>query len=190
MEKENDNHQSKQQLMLEEEQIKAAQKNSLLFEPIYNKYYENIVRFIYQRVNTKEEAFDITSQVFYKCMLNLKKYEFRGIPFSAWLYRIALNELNMLYRNNKIEKVLNIDNAGLNNLITEVQEEDNEAKHNAIAQAIALLAEDEVHLIEMRFFEKRSFNEMGHILNITENNAKVRLYRCLDKVKQIINAKN
>ena len=112
MEKENDNHQSKQQLMLEEEQIKAAQKNSLLFEPIYNKYYENIVRFIYQRVNTKEEAFDITSQVFYKCMLNLKKYEFRGLPFSAWLYRIALNELNMLYRNNKLEKVLNIDNAG------------------------------------------------------------------------------
>jgi RNA polymerase sigma-70 factor (ECF subfamily) len=190
MAKENDYHQSKQQIQLEEEQIKAAQKNSLLFEPIYNKYYETIVRFIYQRVNTKEEAFDIASQVFYKCMLNLKKYEFRGLPFSAWLYRIALNELNMMYRNNKIEKVLNPDFDGLNNIIAEVKEDDNEAKHNAIAQAIALLAEDEIQLIEMRFFEKRSFKEIGDILTITENNAKVRLYRCLDKVKQMINAKN
>ena len=190
MEKENDHHQSKQQLLLEEEQIKAAQKNSLLFEPIYNKYYENIVRFIYQRVNTKEEAFDIASQVFYKCLLNLKKYEFRGLPFSAWLYRIALNELNMLYRNHKLEKVLNIDTAGLNNLMAEVHQEDNEEKHNAIAKAIALLPEEEMQLIEMRFFEKRAFSEIGQILNITENNAKVRLYRCLDKVKQIINAKN
>jgi RNA polymerase sigma-70 factor (ECF subfamily) len=96
----------------------------------------------------------------------------------------------MLYRNNKVEKVLNIDTVGLNHLIAEVQEEDNEAKHNAIAKAIALLPEEEMQLIEMRFFEKRAFSEIGQILNITENNAKVRLYRCLEKVKQIINAKN
>lgn len=190
MEKENDYNQSKQDILTEEGQIRAAQQNSLHFEPLYNKYYENLVRFIYQRVNTKEEAFDISSQVIYKCMINLKKYEFRGLPFSAWLYRIALNELNMLYRNNKLEKVLNIDNVGLNYLIEDMDTDDKESKHNAIANAIALLPEVEMQLIEMRFFEKRSFKEIGDILNITENNAKVRLYRCLDKVKQLMNSKN
>lgn len=190
MEKESEYHQSKQDILLEENQIKAAQQNSLLFEPLYNKYYEKIVRFIYQRVNTKEEAFDITSQVFYKCMLHLKKYEFRGLPFSAWLYRIALNELNMMYRSNKVDKVLNVDTAGLHYIAADIEEEDIEIKHTAIANAIALLPEEELHLIEMRFFEKRSFKEIGDILNINENNAKVRLYRCLDKVKMMIKVKN
>jgi len=190
MPKESDYHQSKQELLLEEEQIKAAQQNSLLFEPLYNKYYESIVRFIYQRVTSKDEAFDIASQVFYKCLLHLKKYEFRGLPLSAWLYRIALNELNMLYRSNKIEKVLNVDTNGLHHIAADIQEEDHESKHQAIANAIALLPGEDLMLIEMRFFEKRSFKEIGDILSITENNAKVRLYRCLDKVKQMINAKN
>jgi len=190
MQKENDYHLSKDEILLEEQQIKAAQQNTLLFEPLYNKYYENLVRFIYQRVNSKEEAFDITSQVFLKCMSHLKKYEFRGLPFSAWLYRIALNELNMLYRNNKIEKVLNIDSLGIIHLIVDIKEEDNEPKHKAITNAIAQLPEEEMLLIEMRFFEKRTFKEIGDILNITENNAKVRLYRSLDKVKLIIHAKN
>jgi len=190
MEKENVYHQSKQEILTEEQQIKAAQKNSLLFEPLYNKYYEKIVRFIYLRVNAKEEAFDITSQVFYKCMLNLNKYEFRGLPFSSWLYRIALNELNMLYRSNKLEKVLNVDSVSLNHLIVDLEEEDNESKHQAVANAIAILDDDERQLIEMRFFEKRSFSEIGEILSITENNAKVRLYRCLAKVKQLTNVKN
>jgi RNA polymerase sigma-70 factor (ECF subfamily) len=57
-------------------------------------------------------------------------------------------------------------------------------------ETASLLPSEDLMLIEMRFFEKRSFKEIGDILSITENNAKVRLYRCLDKVKQIINAKN
>jgi RNA polymerase sigma-70 factor (ECF subfamily) len=189
MGKENEYHQSKTNILEEENLIRAAQQNSLLFEPLYNKYYEKMVHFIYQRVNTKEEAFEITSQVFFKCMLHLKKYEFRGLPFSAWLYRIALNELNMLYRSNKVEKVLNVDSGGLQHIAIDMEQEDDELKHNAIARAIANLPEEEMQLIEMRFFEKRSFKEIGDILNITENNAKVRLYRCLDKIKMMIKAK-
>jgi RNA polymerase sigma-70 factor (ECF subfamily) len=138
MGKENDYHQSKQEILLEEEQIKAAQQNSLLFEPLYNKYYENIVRFIYQRVNAKEEAFDIASQVFYKCLLHLKKYEFRGLPLSAWLYRIALNELQMMYRSNKIEKVLNVDTAGLHHIAADIQQEDHESKHQEAVSKVIL----------------------------------------------------
>ena len=48
------------------------------------------------------------------------------------------------------------------------------------------LPEDELQLIEMRFFEKRSFKEIGEILEITENNAKVKTYRILEKLKKII----
>ena len=78
----------------ERELINLAKKNSKYFEPIYKKYHEQIFRFVYQRLNNEDDAADITSQVFLKALLNLEKYEFRGFPFSSWLYRIALNEVN------------------------------------------------------------------------------------------------
>ena len=82
-------------LRLEEELswILRAQKNPESFGPLYKKYHEQIFRYIYQRMNDEELAFDITSQVFIKAMTNLHKYEYRGVPFASWLYRIAKSEL-------------------------------------------------------------------------------------------------
>jgi RNA polymerase sigma-70 factor (ECF subfamily) len=55
-----------------------------------------------------------------------------------------------------------------------------------LPDVIAELNEDDLQLVEMRFFEKRPFKEIAEILNITENNAKVKLYRILDKMKTAI----
>ncbi|MBL7885021.1 MAG: sigma-70 family RNA polymerase sigma factor, partial [Bacteroidia bacterium] len=58
--------------------------------------------------------------------------------------------------------------------------------HDKIVSIISELPEDELQLIEMRFFEKRAFKEIGEILNITENNAKVKTYRIIEKLKKIV----
>jgi RNA polymerase sigma-70 factor (ECF subfamily) len=182
-------HQTSAQIESEENEIRAAQKNSLHFEVLYNRYFEPVVRFVYQRVNTKDDAYEIAQQVFLKALLNIKGYSFRGIPFSAWLFRIAINELNMAYRKDKKICAINIDTPSLQNLITELETNGNEEKHQAIARALTQLPSDEIQLIEMRFFEKRHFKEIGEILSITENNAKVKLYRTLDKIKNFLNLK-
>src|SRR5687767_5867099 len=95
-------HLTAEQIDSEEKLIKAAQDNPRNFEPLYKRYFERITRFVYHRVEDKELAFEITSQVFYKALDNIKKYKPMGVPFSAWLFRIAGNELNQLYRKNKM----------------------------------------------------------------------------------------
>lgn len=182
-------HQSPSQISHEETDILAAQKNSLHFEVLYNRYFESVVRFVYQRVNTKEESFEIAQKVFVKALENIRKYTFQGHPFSAWLFRIAINEMNLQFRNNNKIRAINIDSACLTNLIDEMEEDNLEEKHQLIAAALIELPEYELQLIEMRFFEGRNFREIGNILNITENNAKVKLYRTLDKIKIFLNVK-
>lgn len=184
-------HQSENNITQDLIWVQKAKEHPAHFEALYNKYYEQILKYVYQRVESKEEAYDITAQVFTKAMLHLSNYEFKGLPFSAWLYRIAANELNMLFRKNKVQHVINADINSLHQIKEEINfNEDDEEKINLILSEISNLNEDEIQLIEMRFFEKRSFKEISEILDITENNAKVKTYRVLDKLKEKLLKKN
>ena len=62
-------------------------------------------------------------------------------------------------------------------------------KKKRLFDSLAKMKEKDMQLIEMRFFEKRSFREIGEILEITENNAKVKAFRAIEKLKQLINPK-
>ena len=90
-------HQSNEQLQEELIIIEAAKINPNQFAPLYTKYYEQIFNYIYNRMASKDVAFDITSQVFLKAMTNLSKYIYIGVPFSSWLFRIAHNELMQVF---------------------------------------------------------------------------------------------
>jgi RNA polymerase sigma-70 factor (ECF subfamily) len=166
--------------------VEEAKRNPEKFEALYNTYYERIFRFAYQRVDEKEIASDITQQVFMKAMLNIRKYEYRGLPFSSWLYRIARNELNQLFRKNNSHRTVNIDETDLRYVADEMKVDGLEEYSKILPDVIAELDEDDLQLVEMRFFEKRAFKEIADILDITENNAKVKLYRVLDKMKAAI----
>jgi RNA polymerase sigma-70 factor, ECF subfamily len=179
-------HKSPSQLEEEAHLIALAQKDTKKFEPLYNAYFEKIFCFVYQRVESKDEAGDITSQVFLKALLNLGKYTFRSLPFSAWLYRIAINEISSYYTNTKKSRVVNIQTAQLGILFEEANEELREDRIEEILNAVKYLDSQDLLLIEMRFFEEKPFKEIAEILGISENNAKVRLYRVLDKLKQKI----
>ena len=179
-------HKTNDQLTAEALEVEAAKKDPAKFEVLYNRYYEQIFRYLYQRLDEKQEAFDLASDVFLKAMLNLSKYEFKGVPFSSWLYRIAFNELNQAFRTNKVQRTINIDSTNVHELIEEMEEEGQEDYKPLLKAAINNLSDSDLNLVEMRFFEKRPFKEIGNILEITENNAKVRLYRVLDKLKNLI----
>lgn len=181
--------QAEKEMIEEYALIEAAKTDPGKFAPLYNTYYEKIFRFIYQRIDDKELAFDTTSQVFLKAMLNLQKYKFKGLPFSSWLYRIASNELTDLFRSHRAKRTVKIDSVNVYNIIAEVEENSLEIYHDELITAITKLPEEDLRLIEMRFFEKRTFKEIGDILEITENNAKVKTYRTLEKLKKILTPK-
>jgi RNA polymerase sigma-70 factor, ECF subfamily len=180
-------HHTEDRLMQELQWIKRAKDDPRGFEPLYNKYYEQIFRYIYQRMDDKEMAHDITSQVFLKAMNNIQKYEYRGVPFASWLYRIAKSELYQSFRDEKATRTVNVETVNLSSMIDEMEEDISEESRSLLLKSIEQLAEDEVQMIELRYFEKRSFKEIGEILEITENNAKVKAHRVVQKMKKLFN---
>jgi RNA polymerase sigma-70 factor (ECF subfamily) len=180
-------HQSSLVLREELTIIEKAKRNPQFFAPLYNKYYEVIFRYIYKRVDEQEAAYDITSCVFIKAMGALNKFEFRGVPFSSWLFRIAKSELYQSFRDQKARRTINIDSVTIVQMVDEICDDRSEENREKLLKSLTLLKENELQLIEMRFFEKRSFREIGEIIGLTENNAKVKTFRALAKLKKKFN---
>lgn len=178
-------HHSVQLLEEELEWIRRAKQDPEQFGFLYKKYHEQIFRYIYQRMDDEEQAADVTSQVFLKAIKNLPKYEYRGVPFGSWLYRIAKSELYQSFRDRKITRTVNVETIQLCEMAAEMDEDESALKRQKLFACLGKLRESDLQLIEMRFFEHRSFKEIGEILEITENNAKVKTFRALEKMKQL-----
>lgn len=172
------------QLSEEAEQIILAKRNPHAFGPLYEKYHAAIFRFVLRRTADETLAADLCSDVFLKALSNLHKYKDRGLPFSSWLYRIASNEVNSFYRSQKKRRVVSIEDSGVQLIFEELDQSELTDKINILKRFMSDLPEKSVQLLELRFFEKRSFREMGEILDISENNAKIRTYRVLNKLRK------
>ena len=171
-------------------EVQTAQKNPAKFRVLYIHYYESIFRFVYKRMADEALAADVTSQVFLKAMQQLHKYTFKGVPFSAWLFRIASNEVAQYFRKNAKNRVVTLEERTAANLEDEFEDkEELEVNIEVLKAVIQDLKPDEVELLELRFFEKRPFKEIADILAITENNAKVKVYRLLQKMRKRLEKK-
>jgi RNA polymerase sigma-70 factor, ECF subfamily len=170
-------------------QIKAAKLDPSFFAPLYEVYYKPIFIFIHHRLRDKEQTADLTAQVFLKAMLNIKKYEDRGYPFSAWLYRIAFNEMNMFHRRNKKETDVEVNESDAMEIMDGMNERYSEENCLLILDALSEMPEEISNLVELRFMQKLSFQEIGAIFGITEANAKMKLYRALEKLKVLYEKK-
>jgi RNA polymerase sigma-70 factor (ECF subfamily) len=173
-------------------QIKKAQEDISFFEPLYNKYYLPIFYFLSKRTFNKELAGEITSEVFLKAMENLKKYKFQGLPFAPWLYRIALNTLNERYRKSTAFRVIDVSSSQLEEIAHELESTEKEELEERMEQMQHILTQldaDEILMIEMRYFEKRRFKEIAEILDITEESARVKSHRIMQKMKGMLNLK-
>src|SRR5205807_6883190 len=71
--------------------VEAAQSDPARFDALYELHFERVYGFIAGRVRDRATAEDLTSEVFYKALANLRSFEWRGVPFVAWLLRIAAN---------------------------------------------------------------------------------------------------
>ena len=185
----NSHHITSEEIQEEQKIITAAKKDIRKFGALYDRYYEGIFNFVYRRSDDEAVAADLVSQTFLKAMQGLKKYEFRGLPFSAWLYRIASNEVNKHYRKGKRQQVFSLEEGR----VLELMESDGEgADEEQLAMAVQLLKAlptDMMEVLELRFFEEKSFKEIAYILDISESGAKMRTYRALEKLKSSLKGK-
>lgn len=141
-----------------------------------------------KRVQNESLANDLTQQTFIKAMLNISKYEDRGFPFGAWIYRIALNETNMHFRKASKNFQVEINERQINSVLSEIDETSKFGVEQQEELIVILnsLKDDEVDLIDLRFFQKASFKEIANFYAITEANAKMKLYRLIEKIRKQI----
>ncbi|MDO1448068.1 sigma-70 family RNA polymerase sigma factor [Rhodocytophaga aerolata] len=174
----------------EYQEIEEAKRDPERFRVLYERYFKMMFLFIHRKVDDKNTSADLASQVFLKALLHLPGYQHQGLPFSAWLYRIAINEVMQFFRKNQRIRQVVIDDYMLSRLREETEEATLENLQKQLSQVIEQLSLAEVQLIELRFYENKSFKEIAYILEISENTAKVRAFRLLEKIREAMRKLN
>jgi RNA polymerase sigma-70 factor (ECF subfamily) len=165
------------------ELIERAKADRNAFGEIYERYAERIYRYIYYRVGNTSDAEDLTSRVFFRAMAHVESYEDRGVPFQAWLYRIAHNLVANHHRDKGRRKIIPLEeyiSGGFTASIdgperaTEEREE-----QERLMVAVRKLPEERQQLLWLKFVERLSNAEIGEMMGRTEGAIKSLYHRTL-----------
>jgi RNA polymerase sigma-70 factor (ECF subfamily) len=151
------------------------------FGMLYERYVGRIYSYIYYRTGNQFDAEDITSRVFYRAMRHIANYQDRGLPFSAWLYRIAHNLVANWHRDNSRKKEIPLDDSFNVKYIGDHPETallKNEEQENLL-QLIRRLPPERQQLIILKFVEHLPNAEIGLIMGRTEGAIKSLYHRTL-----------
>ena len=176
-------HMTDEEIAVEQRIIEVSKRDVQKFRAIYDRYFEDIFEFIYRRTDDEQLADDLCSQTFVKALENLKRYEFRGLPFSAWLYRIATNEVNKHFNKKNRNRVFSLEEERVKELMETDDEGFTDAQIQQVREILNNLPTATMEILELRFFEGLGFKEIAYILNIGESGAKMRLYRAVEKLR-------
>lgn len=168
------------------ELIKKAKKGeSEAFGLIYDQYLERIYRFIYLKVSSREEAEDLSQQVFMKAWEAMYRFKDEGLPFSSWLYRIARNLVIDFYRTKKPNITLEE-----NITIEAVENSEERALENhegeELIKALKELTEEQKDVIILRFIEGLSYKEIAKITKKNQPALRILQHRALNKLRKIL----
>ena len=161
--------------------IEAAQRDPSRFAELYELNFERVYAFIARRVHNRDEAQDLTSDVFHQALANLGRFEWRGVPFAAWLFRIAANAIadHSRHMAQRTARERNVPHA---NDPDEVSLE--EVEHRArLFRLVNQLPADQRRVIMMRFAEAKRIREIAHELGRTEGAVKQLQFRGLENLR-------
>ncbi len=158
-----------------------ARQDTEAFGELYRRYVKKIYNYVYYRTNNHHDAEDLTARVFYRAMAHIDSYTDRGIPFSAWLYRIAHNLVANWHRDHGRRQIISLEEYIGNELPAEAPEHSAESgeEREALLSAIRNLPEDRQQLLILKYVEHLSNAEIGEIMNRTEGAVKSLYHRTL-----------
>lgn len=178
-----------QTMDLSEEQklVEEAKNNSQAFAELYDLYFPKVYAFVAAKIKSRDDAEDITGDIFVKILENLQSYEWRGLPFGAWVFRIARNALNDYY--NKSGRTSTADIEELK-MIKDDEEKTSPHKQaaqeelaTAVKKVLGDLPERDLSVIQLKFFGQLTNREIVHVTGISESNVAVIIYRTLRRIK-------
>ena len=164
--------------------VEAAQRDPAHFAELYERNFHAVYAYVARRTATREEAEDVTSQVFHQALANLRRFEWRGAPFGAWLIRIAANSLADHWRLRAREsgdppgEELSDDSMG------DVE------RRAVLFQLVGSLPVDQRRVIAMRFVEQKSIREIAQEMQRSEGAIKQLQFRALVKLRASMEGAN
>ena len=165
----------------------AVRGEASAFGLLYDRYQPQIYRFVAIKVSHREEAEDLTHQVFLHAWTHVHTYEDFGFPFSSWLYRIARNKVIDHYRTKKDH--VPIDDIDPEQFATSASgDADLDATFTLerVQGAVARLKPEYQDVIIMRFVEDLSLKETAHALLKTEGAVKLMQHRAIKQLKTLL----
>lgn len=181
------------ELEIERRLIEAAKKDPDKFIDLYEKYYDQLYRYVYRRVGGDSDvAYDIVSQTFMNALSHLSSFTWQGYPFSSWLYKIAHNNVIKWYRKADKQHYIPIEEA---RGVSDKQRDQKELTDAAIAKEhinamMEQLKEDEREILRLKFFEGLSNIEIAEIMDLSVSNIGVKVFRTLKKAKGYLPTKH
>lgn len=163
--------------------VEAAQKDPRRFADLYEANFERVYAFVSRRVHARADVEDITAEVFQHAFESLARFEWRGVPFVAWLYRIAANAVADRWQALAREDgrpVMDVPAVEFDD--TEIERTERRA---GLYRHVAQLPEEQRRVIEMRFVEEKSIREISKELGKSTGAIKQLQHRAYTKLRDL-----
>lgn len=157
--------------------VEAAQHDSRRFAELYERNFHPVYAYVARRVQNREEAEDVTSEVFHHALAKIKSFEWRGVPFAAWLVKIAANTIADRWKRGAREPSDSVPDD-----VEDTNWEDLEQRA-MLFQLVENLPADQRRVIVMRFAEQKSIREIAQEIRRTEGAIKQLQFRALEKLR-------
>jgi RNA polymerase sigma-70 factor (ECF subfamily) len=166
----------------------AIRGEASAFGLLYDKYQPKLFRFIFLKVSQREEAEDLTHQVFLSAWRNIETFQDQGLPLSSWLYKIARNKVIDYYRTRK--QITSIEDVPEEILVLShdsgSKELENKMEVEAVYKALGKLSSDYQEIILMRFVEGLSPKEISQITGRNRGAVRVLQFRALRQLRRTL----
>lgn len=157
--------------------VEAAQKDPGRFGELYENNFQRVYAYVVRRVQNRDVAEDLTADVFHKALVNLPNFDWRGIPFVAWLFRIAANVIADQWKRSAREVVGDPPELGTEMPLEEIDQ------CARLFRMVERLPDDQRRVVQARFAEGKSIREIAHELKRTEGAVKQLQFRALEKLR-------
>lgn len=172
--------------MDDKELVELAKTDEDAFGELYQRYVKKIYNYIYYRTSNQQDAEDLTSRVFFRAMGHIENYVDKGVPFQAWLYRIAHNLVANWHRDRSRRKIIPLDEFVAATMQSEAPERiaEDEEERERLLGAIHRLPPERQQLLMLKFVERLSNAEIGEIMGRTEGAIKSLYHRTLISLRE------
>jgi len=166
--------------------IEAAQRDPARFADLYERYFGLVYAYIARRLRDRNEAEDVTAEVFHKALRSLPRFKWTGAPFAAWLFRISANMIADRAQRAARERTVENDDDVPETRMPQPQQADLEQSERraSLFRQVEQLAEDQRRVLIMRFAEEKSIREIAGVLERSEGAVKQLQFRALAKLRE------